>query len=125
MPRSQKPNPDPRAAPGISPAGVASCNYNGKSACSCPEVSGGTNQGAQLMIVRSLWPGGSSLDRGHHQPHEAVALGRVDPAQDRDDVVLRIDPGQIAAGAACEIARLGGARIEEAPGVEPPEIAVL
>src|SRR6267154_549577 len=76
------------------------------------------------VIKRSRKPG-SLPNRRHHQPDEPVARRRVDPAQHRNDIVFGIDPGQVAAGAAGEIAAGGSARIQATISVQPPEIAVL
>src|SRR5260221_3774211 len=49
----------------------------------------------------------------------------VDPAQHGDELVVGVDPGQVAAGAAGAIAGRRRALAALPGGVEPPEIAVL
>src|SRR6266446_10129748 len=85
------------------------------------------NSGKRLIEASSFGsaPRRSALVRRHYPLHEAVHRRRVGPAQHRDDAAIGVDPGQIAAGAASEVAPGGGARIESAPGVQPPEVPVL
>src|SRR5437764_1393301 len=96
-----------------------SCN----AMCAAIELDPGEKYSVSMkapLVVRR-----SASDGGRWQLHEAVHCGRVGPARYRDDIVLRIDPGQITAGAARIVAPPRGARIKRAPGVEPPEVAVV
>jgi hypothetical protein len=66
----------------------------------------------------------ASATARHHEFHEAVHRCRIGPAQHGDDVVLRVDLGQVAAGAAPILALRRSARIKSASGVQPPQIAI-
>src|SRR5207249_1490309 len=67
----------------------------------------------------------SSARGVEHARDEAVDVRLVDPAHDDDEVVLGIDPDDVAAGAARSEGRLGSARELAAPRVEPRQEPVL
>src|ERR1700731_3986100 len=79
----------------------------------------------QLMRGCYHIPTGSVPEYRDYPLHEAVHRRRVGPPQHRDDVALGIDPGQVAAGAPRVVTRLGSVRVKGAPGIQPPQIAVL
>src|SRR6516225_805661 len=66
------------------------------------------------------WRRRSAAERGHDQLHKEVHRRRVGPPQYRDDVVLQVDPRQIAAGTPGAVALRRGTRVKAAPSVEPP-----
>src|SRR3989449_7795808 len=68
---------------------------------------------------------GSARDAVEDELHESAHARLVDPADDGDEVVLRVDEDEVAPRAARRVARGGRARELPASRVEPPEEPVL